>query len=67
MCWYFLPNIVIVNIECEKTDSHQNAKTRDSEHKPKQRRMDSFKLFLYSQSIDGHFATLKTKGETSRQ
>lgn len=31
----FLPNILVVNIECEKTDGHQNAKSRDREDKPK--------------------------------
>ena len=30
-----LPNILIVNIECEKPNGHRNAKTRDSENKPK--------------------------------
>ena len=56
-----VPDILVVYIEYEESDSHQNSKDWYSDDKPQHPWVNSFQLFFYPKTINGDFTTLACK------
>ena len=56
-----VPDILVVYIEYEESDSHQNSKDWYSDDKPQHPWVNSFQLLFYPKTINGDFTTLACK------